>query len=180
MITSEQYDMVHMYLNGENVVKIARKLGVSRTTIYSWLNNEEIKLEIENLIEEIVKHARNKIIKDCSTAVDKLLDSALNNYSDEATFNECEKSLNPKISSEVNDIVLSTFNLSETQKEQIRSADKNHELIIITGNPGPTGKTTLRKFLTKNGYSAIEPHDIDDNYFFCTLINIGEFQNDPI
>lgn len=46
--------------------------------------------------------------------------------------------------------------LTKEQKEQVRSAAKQNKPILVTGIPGPTGKTTLANLLKANGIQVFE------------------------
>lgn len=49
--------------------------------------------------------------------------------------------------------------LSKKQVEEINTALKDGKTIIIKGPSGPTGKTTLKKILQKNGYRSVEEYE---------------------
>ncbi|ASB90861.1 hypothetical protein OZL92_22630 [Bacillus sonorensis] len=46
--------------------------------------------------------------------------------------------------------------LTEKQKDEIVHAIKTNKPILISGNQGPTGKTTLKNYLVKHGIQAFE------------------------
>lgn len=58
--------------------------------------------------------------------------------------------------------------LSKTQKAQINYAIKNDIPIIISGNQGPTGKTTLKNILQEGGVTAFEEWE-------CQRIELNEY-----
>ncbi|AGN35069.1 hypothetical protein HMPREF1012_03883 [Bacillus sp. BT1B_CT2] len=46
--------------------------------------------------------------------------------------------------------------LTEKQKEEIIHAINTNKPILISGNQGPTGKTTLKNYLVEHGILAFE------------------------
>ena len=56
--------------------------------------------------------------------------------------------------------------LTDDQKEQIEYAIKENKPILVTGPQGPTGKTTLIRFLKESGITAYEEWE-------CEFINLN-------
>ncbi|WP_430534424.1 hypothetical protein [Listeria rocourtiae] len=57
--------------------------------------------------------------------------------------------------------------LTLQQRVQINSAVRNNTPILVTGKPGPTGKTTLVRLLRNEGVMIFEPHE-------CVIIELNE------
>ena len=87
MITDTQSEMIDLYLSGKKKSIIARELNVSRTTIYSWLENDEVKQEIELRKKYLIQGAKDKILNNCSKCIDNLCDLAFNSNDQRVKFN---------------------------------------------------------------------------------------------
>lgn len=61
--------------------------------------------------------------------------------------------------------------LNKDQKEQIESAIKENKPILVTGPQGPTGKTTLVRFLKENGIAAYEEWECE---FINLIVPLGD------
>ena len=57
MLNNKQLQAISMLMDNVQKSEIASKLGVSRTTLYKWIDNEEFKLELDRRRQEISKHA---------------------------------------------------------------------------------------------------------------------------
>lgn len=67
MISSNQEKFIEAYLVDSNISRISKKMKISRPTIYSYLNNEEVKSELlrrkKEIIEETNSFLRNNLLK---------------------------------------------------------------------------------------------------------------------
>lgn len=72
IINQQQDDMISMILKGENITTIAKKINVTRSTIYSWLNKDFIKNEIDRRRKDIVNQGNNYILKDAKSYIDNI------------------------------------------------------------------------------------------------------------
>lgn len=72
IIGKQQEDMISMIMEGQNISSIARKLNVARGTVYSWLNKEVIKAELEKRRHEIATQGNNYILKDTKSYIDNI------------------------------------------------------------------------------------------------------------
>lgn len=72
IISQQQEDMISMILKGENITTIAKKINVTRSTIYSWLNKDFIKNEIDRRRKDIVNQGNNYILKDAKSYIDNI------------------------------------------------------------------------------------------------------------
>lgn len=78
VISIEKDKMIEMYLADIAVTEIAKKLNVSRTTIYAWLKEKEVKAELEEREQQRKKFGNSKIIRYLPTALDNMIDLANN------------------------------------------------------------------------------------------------------
>lgn len=72
IISQQQEDMISMILKGENITAIAKKINVTRSTIYSWLNKDFIKNELDRRRKDIVNQGNNYILKDAKSYIDNI------------------------------------------------------------------------------------------------------------
>ena len=77
MITEQQSQMIDLLIEGEQKTNIATKLGVSRQTIYAWLQLKEVKKEKQKRLNDIKKEAKNKIATKVDNCIDVIYDIAL-------------------------------------------------------------------------------------------------------
>ncbi|MCH3962677.1 MAG: helix-turn-helix domain containing protein [Clostridium sp.] len=78
MLTKDQEKMITMLIEGEKITDIARKIGVSRQTIYSWRSNDEVNAELDQRRRDIANQGNNYILKDVRTYIDNIKDLANN------------------------------------------------------------------------------------------------------
>lgn len=72
MLTKDQEKMITMLIEGHRITDIAKKIGVSRQTIYSWRNNEEVNAELDQRRQDIKNQGNAHILKDVSTYIDEV------------------------------------------------------------------------------------------------------------
>lgn len=72
MLTKDQEKMITMLIEGERITDIARKIGVSRQTIYSWMNKDDAKAELDQRRQDIKTQGNAYILKDVQTYIDEV------------------------------------------------------------------------------------------------------------
>ena len=77
MITEQQSQMIDLLISGEPKTDIANRLGVSRQTIYAWLQLKEVKKEKQKRLNDIKKEAKNKIATKVDNCIDVIYEIAL-------------------------------------------------------------------------------------------------------
>ena len=77
MITEQQSQMIDLLIQGEQKTNIATRLGVSRQTIYAWLQLKEVKKEKQKRLNDIKKEAKNKIATKVDNCIDVIYEIAL-------------------------------------------------------------------------------------------------------
>ncbi|SHK38976.1 Helix-turn-helix domain of resolvase [Clostridium cavendishii DSM 21758] len=92
VITKEQDIMIDMLLQGETISDIAKKIGVTRQSIYTWKDKEYIKAELEERRRQLKKSAHDRITRDICTYVDNIKDLA-NNSTDQRVKLQANKYL---------------------------------------------------------------------------------------
>lgn len=78
VISLEKDKMIEMVLAGVSVTEIAKKLNVSRTTIYSWLKDENVKAELNEREQQLKKFGDSKIKRNLDTCIDNMIELANN------------------------------------------------------------------------------------------------------
>ncbi|MDB8790521.1 helix-turn-helix domain-containing protein [Romboutsia sp. 1001216sp1] len=71
-LSLQQYDMIALYLKGENISDIARKLNVNRKTIYNWLDKENVKAELDKRRRDLTTQANQILMKDITTYIENI------------------------------------------------------------------------------------------------------------
>jgi transposase-like protein len=76
VLNDKQEKMISMIIQGETIAAIARSVNVTRSTIYSWLNKDNIKAELNRRRQDIVNEGNNYILKDVKSYIDKIKELA--------------------------------------------------------------------------------------------------------
>lgn len=82
MLDERKVSMIDLRMKGKGNVEIAKVLGVSRTSIYNWLQEDEVKAELARCVQEIKTHSQNRFNVDIDVMIDNARDLALNSESD--------------------------------------------------------------------------------------------------
>ena len=72
VLTSKESDMITMLINGENITDIAKKLNVTRQTIYNWQEKDNVKAELDKRRRELSRQGNSIILKDLTTYIDNI------------------------------------------------------------------------------------------------------------
>ncbi len=71
--TEKQLKAIEVLMTSEgNISKAAREVGVSRPTIYNWLDNPRFKAEVEKREKQILDDVRKQFIRKLPQALEKL------------------------------------------------------------------------------------------------------------
>lgn len=79
VLTVKQNDMVTMLIEGENITDIAKKLNVTRNTIYSWMSKDNVKAELDKRKRELANQGNQMILKDLTTYIGNIKELANDN-----------------------------------------------------------------------------------------------------
>lgn len=74
----KQYLAIKYILEGRQIASIAKEIGISRATIYNWLDDEEFKNELDMLRQEIQSSTKEHVMNKIKLYVDELEELALN------------------------------------------------------------------------------------------------------
>ncbi|MGJ0908867.1 helix-turn-helix domain-containing protein [Clostridium botulinum] len=72
VLTVKQSDMVTMLIEGHSITDIAKKLNVTRNTIYAWMNKDNVKAELDRRKRELAHQGNQIILKDLITYIDNI------------------------------------------------------------------------------------------------------------
>ena len=64
--------MITMLIEGVGITDIAKKLNVTRQTIYNWQEKDHIKAELDRRRRELSRQGNNLIMKDLTTYIDNI------------------------------------------------------------------------------------------------------------
>ncbi|NFL87490.1 HTH domain-containing protein [Clostridium botulinum] len=76
IINIDKDRMIDMLLSGISIAEIARKLNVSRQTIYAWKKEKEVVAELESRRQQLKKTGQDKISSDICTYIDNMKEMA--------------------------------------------------------------------------------------------------------
>ena len=72
-LTPKQRSVIPYLLNAGSLESACEKAGISKTTVYAWLQQKAFKSAVEQLRNEIIENALTELKQGISKAVDKLL-----------------------------------------------------------------------------------------------------------
>jgi predicted DNA-binding protein YlxM (UPF0122 family) len=76
VLTVKQNDMVTMLIQGETITDIAKKIDVTRQTVYDWMAKDNIKDELDRRRRDLTNQGNRLIIKDINTYIGNIKDLA--------------------------------------------------------------------------------------------------------
>ncbi|WP_242850922.1 helix-turn-helix domain-containing protein [Clostridium sporogenes] len=86
-LSQQQLKAIELLLKGTSINDIAKITGVSRQTISTWKNkNEVFKAELDKSLQDLKSEVNNKILLNIEPLVDKLVRIALKSNSDKTSL----------------------------------------------------------------------------------------------
>lgn len=76
VITQQQSDMITMLIEGHSITDIAKKLNITRNTVYAWMKRDNINAELDKRKQELKSQGNQMILKDLSTYIGNIKDLA--------------------------------------------------------------------------------------------------------
>lgn len=83
-LTKAESDMISYLISGENITDIAKMLNVSRQTIYTWMNKDYVRAELDRRRQELTRQGNAVILKDLTTYI-RNIQALANDPSDKRT-----------------------------------------------------------------------------------------------
>jgi transposase-like protein len=120
VLNEKQEKMISMIIQGETIAAIARSVNVTRSTIYSWLNKDNIKAELNRRRQDIVNEGNNYILKDVKSYIDKIKELA-KDKSDKRTCLAANQYL-------LNRVYGNTTSVAETYSDETDNSIDENEL----------------------------------------------------
>ena len=78
MLDARKELMIGLLIQGENITTIAKKINISRNSIYEWKKDQEVISEMEERQKEIVSQGNRFIVNNLQTHIEKLHTLAMN------------------------------------------------------------------------------------------------------
>ncbi|MCW6073504.1 helix-turn-helix domain-containing protein [Clostridium botulinum] len=72
ILTTKESDMITLLIEGVGITDIAKKLNVTRQTIYNWSSKDNVKAEFDRRRQELTRQGNNIIMKDITTYIDNI------------------------------------------------------------------------------------------------------------
>jgi len=69
VLTVQQSDMITMLISGEGVMDIAKKVNVSRQTVYAWMNKDNIKAELDRRKQDLTHQGTALMLRGLETYI---------------------------------------------------------------------------------------------------------------
>ena len=82
MLKQKQLDAIEMIIQGKTKTAIAKELGMSRTNLYTWMNNDEFIAELDRQRDIISRQALSEIKGDTKKLLEGLEKLALTSESE--------------------------------------------------------------------------------------------------
>lgn len=76
ILTELQEKMITYLIAGENISDVAKKINVSRQTVYTWLKYDHVKVELDRRRQDLASQGNEYIRKDLLTYIDNIKDLA--------------------------------------------------------------------------------------------------------
>jgi transposase-like protein len=72
MLDKRKVQLIQMRIQGKNKSEIAREIGVSRQTIYTWLQDSDVIQAIEDVKKDLVQAAEMRLIYKLDKYIDEM------------------------------------------------------------------------------------------------------------
>lgn len=118
-LNEEQSNMIDYFIEGKSISDIAKILNKARSTIYKWLELDQVKTEIEKRKLEIKTQARSKIASKVGGCIENIIEIA-----------HTSKDLRTKLAA--NKYICDQFlGVPGTAKEEKEEIDTKNEIVDI-------------------------------------------------
>lgn len=129
MLTKDQEKMITAYIEGNKITDIAKVVGISRQTVYSWLEKDEVKAELDRRKQDLANLGNQIILRGINTYISNIKALA-NDTSDKRVCLAANQYLLNRIYGNPTSIVESTESESESVNEfELEAELKRFKLI---------------------------------------------------
>ena len=126
-LSDKQMKAIDLIIQGESLTDIAKIVGVSRTTVSTWKNQDELfKAELDKSIQALKSGVDTQIVNNINPLMDRLIKIALKSSSDKTSLDAIIYALNRVLGTPTN----KTQEVAENDnKKEIIDIDKMLESI---------------------------------------------------
>ncbi|NFA41832.1 helix-turn-helix domain-containing protein [Clostridium botulinum] len=117
LLSDEQSNMIDYLIEGKSISDISRILNKSRSTIYNWIELDQVKEEIEIRKTGIKKQVRSKIASKIDGCIDNLIEIANTSKDIRTKFN-------------ANKYLVDQFLGSPTSKQEEKPKEENKTITV--------------------------------------------------
>lgn len=96
MLDARKLQLIEMWIQGKSKSCISREIGVSRQTVYEWLQDPEVISQIEEAKKDLVQAAKNRLTTRLDSYLDRLHEIAMSSK-DSRTAAQCLIYLSDKV-----------------------------------------------------------------------------------
>lgn len=94
-LNDKQIKAIELLVQGESISDVAKIIGVSRTTVSTWKNKDELfKVELDKSIQALKSDVETQILNNINPLTDKLIKIALKSNSDKTSLDAIIYTLN--------------------------------------------------------------------------------------
>lgn len=119
-LNEKQLKAIELMIKGESINDIAATLGVSRQSVSTWKNKDEVfKAELDKCVQELKSKVNDKLLMNIEPLMDKLVKIALKSNSEKTSLDACIYALNRLCGTPTNKTADVTGTEGDTQKVDI-------------------------------------------------------------
>lgn len=94
-LNDKQIKAIELLVQGENISDVAKIIGVSRTTVSTWKNKDELfKAELDKSIQALKSDVETQIMNNINPLISRLIKIALKSNSDKTSLDAIIYALN--------------------------------------------------------------------------------------
>ncbi len=94
-LTDKQIQAIELITQGENLSDVAKLIGVSRTTVSTWKNKDEMfKAELDKSLQALKSDVETQILNNVNSLTNRLIKIALKSSSDKTALDAITYALN--------------------------------------------------------------------------------------
>lgn len=104
-LTDKQIQAIELIAQGENISDTAKLIGVSRTTVSTWKNNNELfKAELDKSLQALKSNSDTQILSNINSLTNRLIKIALKSNSDKTSLDAIIYALNRVLGTPTNKV----------------------------------------------------------------------------
>lgn len=104
-LTDKQIQAIELIAQGENISDTAKLIGVSRTTVSTWKNNNELfKAELDKSLQALKSDSDTQILSNINSLTNRLIKIALKSNSDKTSLDAIIYALNRVLGTPTNKV----------------------------------------------------------------------------